>query len=255
MTFHNVIPIQQIIAYLDDYLSLPDIVDDSWNGLQYEGSNRVTKIAAAVDASAASIAAAAKSAANLLLVHHGLYWRQSNPSPVGWQKDRLSLLHQHNLSLYAAHLPLDRHPDVGNNAQILRLLRAKVTAEFYPHPDLNIGWIGKVKSTSLSAIITNLEDSLNASCRVLPFGKKQIATIAVCSGGGAYSGFFAALAAHVDLYISGDPVYVDPTAREAKINVIFAGHYATETLGVKALAAHLSKKFSLDQTFLDLPPI
>lgn len=247
--------LQQITAYLDDYLSLPDFVDDSWNGLQYEGSDRVTKIASAVDASAASIAAAAKTAANLLLVHHGLYWRQSNPSLVGWQKDRLSLLHQHSLSLYAAHLPLDRHPDVGNNAQILRLLRAKITAEFYPHSDINIGWIGKIKPSPLSAITAKLEDSLKTSCRVLPFGKKKISTIAVCSGGGAYSGFFAALAAHVDLYISGDPVYVDPTAREARINVIFAGHYATETLGVQALAAHLSKKFSLDQIFLNLPPI
>ncbi|HBE89812.1 MAG: Nif3-like dinuclear metal center hexameric protein [Candidatus Andersenbacteria bacterium RIFCSPHIGHO2_12_FULL_46_9] len=247
--------LQQIKTYLDEYLALAEFADDSWNGLQYAGSPQVSKIASAVDASAKSFAAAASHGANFLLVHHGHFWRQANPSLVDWQRDRLSLLSNHNLSLYAAHLPLDQHPVVSNNAQILNLLKAKPTRGFYPHANINIGWIGRIKPTPLSSIADQLSRSLATACRVLPFGKKLVTTIAVCSGGGSYAGFFSALAAGVDLYISGDPVYIDPTAQEAKMNVIFAGHYATETLGVQALAAHLSQQYSLEHIFIDLPPI
>lgn len=248
------IPLQQIQTYLDEYLAIADFVDDSWNGLQYAGSPQVNKIASAVDASASSFAAAARVGADFLLVHHGHFWRQANPSLVNWQKDRLTLLSQHNLSLYAAHLPLDQHAQVGNNAQILNLLKAKLTREFNPHANKNVGWIGQIKPTALSSITGQLNRRLTTTCRVLPFGKKLVTSIAVCSGGPSYPGFFAALAAGVDLYISGDPVYVDPIADEAKMNVIFAGHYATETLGVKTLADHLSRQYSLTHVFLDLPP-
>lgn len=248
------IDLQQIQTYLDEYLAISDFVDDSWNGLQYAGSLQVNKIASAVDASASSFAAAARVDADFLLVHHGLFWRQANPSLVNWQKDRLNLLNNHNLSLYAAHLPLDQHAHVGNNAQILNLLKAKPTREFNPHANKNIGWIGQMKPTALSSITGQLSRRLATACRVLPFGKKHVTTIAVSSGGGGYAGFFAALATKVDLYISGDPVYIDPIADEAKMNVIFAGHYATETFGVKALAEHLSQQFSLQHIFLDLPP-
>ena len=246
--------LQQIKTYLDDYLDLPSFTDDSWNGLQYEGSSQIQKIASAVDATSQAFAAAGEAGADMLLVHHGLFWHQSNPSLVGWQKDRLDLLRSQQISLYAAHLPLDQHPVVGNNAQILNLLKAQRTVGFYPHDNNNIGWIGQVKPTALSTITDQLNTGLATACRVLPFGKKQVTTIAVCSGSGGYAGFFAALADHVDLYISGDPVYVDPNAKEARLNVIFAGHYATETLGVITLSEQLSRQYSLPHTFLELPP-
>ena len=150
--------------------------------------------------------------------------------------------------------PLDRHREVGHNAQLLKLLGANVTEEFYLYHGKNIGWIGKCrKGLTLEEIEEKLNRELNTVCRLLPFGKKMIGTIAVCSGGGSYSGFYQALDAGVDLYITGDSVEIYHTAKDAGINVIFAGHHATETVGLKALSRILSKMFEIETVFIDLP--
>jgi len=244
--------LQQIVDYTNSYLQIDEFQDDSWNGLQFMGKASVKRIASAVDASIDSIAKATKQSADLLVVHHGTFWRPSNPSVIDWQKERLALLSKNDLSLYAVHLPLDKHQEVGNNAQLLNLLGASNLSDFYEAHGQSIGWQGKLpKSRSLSSIVKKIEQSLNTTCQVHSYGPKQIKTIAICSGGGSYQGFFAALNAKVDLYISGDPVYVEPTVKDAKANVIFAGHYATETIGVQALGDHLAKKFNLSHSFLD----
>jgi len=245
----------KLVEFLNTYLELDDAPSDiSWNGLQFEGRNEVQKIAFAVDASLDSFMAAARENADFLIVHHGHFWQGSNPSYSGWAKKRLDFLYQHQLSLYAAHAPLDRHKEVGNNAQLLKLLGAEITSEFMIREGKNIGWIGTLKNPKpLSEIRTILVEKLVTSVKTLDFSKESVSTIAVCSGGGGYHGFMEALNAQVDLYISGDAVEIYSTAKDAEMNVIFAGHNATETIGLKALQNVIEKKFKVETVFIDLP--
>lgn len=246
--------LKKMIGFLDTYLKIDEIEDSSWNGLQFEGGSQVEKTAFAVDASAESFEKAAEENADMLIVHHGQFWSSHNPSIIGWSKDRVDLLYKNNLSLYACHLPLDRHKEVGNNAELLKLLGAPIKKEFLFHKGKNVGWLGERKrAVSINEIEEKLNKSLDTKCIVLPFGKKNIKTIAVCSGGGSYGGFYEALSLKADLYITGDTAEVYYTAKDAGMNVIFAGHHATETVGLKALSKVIAKKFKIDTVFIDLP--
>jgi len=182
------------------------------------------------------------------------FWKNQNPSVRNWSKQRLEILYDNNISLYACHLPLDRHKVVGNNAQILKLIGAKTCDEFMYVASKNVGWIGKFNnSKDINRIEKILADKLSAECTVLPFGPKRIKTVAVCSGGAGYSGFYEALEAKVDLLITGDAVEVYYSAKDASINIIFAGHHNTETIGLRALSRVVSKKFHIETAFIDLP--
>ena len=246
--------LNKIVTFLDEYLKTGEVKDSSWNGLQFEGRSAVTKVAFAVDAGVEAFEMAAELKTDLLIVHHGHFWDFRNPSITGWAKERLKVLFDNDMSLYCSHNPLDRHKEVGHNAELLKLLGAKITDEFFPYHGKNIGWIGDCgKGITLKEIEGKLNRELNTVCRVLPFGRKKVRTIAVCSGGGSYSGFYNALDAGVDLYITGDAVEIYHTAKDAGINVIFAGHHATETLGLTALSRVLRKKFEIETVFIDLP--
>jgi len=246
--------LKKVVGFLDDYLKIDEIEDSSWNGLQFEGAYKVEKIAFAVDASVESYEKAAEENADMLIVHHGHFWSNHDPSIRGWTKERINSLYKNELSLYACHLPLDRHKEVGNNAQILKILGAKVKKEFLFHKGKNIGWIGeRNKAISLEDIEQKLVDTLDAECIILPFGKDKVKSIAVCSGGGSYGGFYQALAQNADLYITGDTAEVYYTAKDSRMNVIFAGHHTTETVGLKALSKVLEKKLKVDVLFIDLP--
>lgn len=246
--------LNKIVTFLDEYLKTDDVRDSAWNGLQFEGRGTVKKAAFAVDAGVESFKMASEEKADMLIVHHGYFWDFRNPSITGWAKERMKILFENDLSLYVSHNPLDRHKEVGHNAEILKLLGAKITGEFFHYHGKNIGWIGeRSKELALNEIEEKLNRELNTVCRVLPFGRKKVRTIAVCSGGGGYSGFYNALDAGVDLYITGDAVEIYHTAKDAGINVIFAGHHATETLGLKALSRTLQKKFGIETVFIDLP--
>ncbi len=246
--------LKKVVGFLDTYLKIDEIEDSSWNGLQFEGDSQVEKIAFAVDASAESFEKAAGENADMLIVHHGQFWSSHNPSIIGWSKERIDLLYKNNLSLYACHLPLDRHQEVGNNAELLKLLGAKIKKEFLFHKGKNIGWLGeRKKALSLKDIERKLVDSLNTECIILPFGKENIKSVAVCSGGGSYGGFYEALELNADLYITGDTAEIYYTAKDSGMNVIFAGHYATETVGLKALSKVLEKRLKVDVLFIDLP--
>lgn len=248
------VKLNKITEYLDDYLAIAEFTDDSWNGLQFEGKSGVKHIATAVDASVDAFAEAVRVGADLLIVHHGQFWKQANPSFVGWHKERLDILFKNSVSLYASHLPLDKHPEVGNNAQLLKLLGAKITGDFHFTNGDSIGWMGEIKETPLTEIVEILNKKLATKSRVLPFGGKTVKSIGVCSGGGGSRAVFEAINSKVDLYISGEPIYVDTLAKDAGMNVIFGGHYQTETVGVKALGKHLAEKYNLEHTFIDLPP-
>jgi len=246
--------LSKIVAFLNNYLNIDDIKDTCWNGLQFEGKSEVKRIVFAVDASVETFEKAIEENADLIIVHHGHFWTTQNPSIIGWGKERIQLLFRNQTSLYACHLPLDRHRIVGNNAQLLKLLGAKIKRGFLLHEGKNVGWIGETKrAIQLGKIGEKLDSDLNTNCIVLPFGKKKIKTIAVCSGGGGYGGFYEALNSGVDLYITGDAIEVYYSAKDSKINVIFAGHHATETIGLKALAEVVKRKFKIENIFIDLP--
>lgn len=244
--------LNELVKFLDQYLESDKF--DEWNGLQIEGKNEVKKIVFAVDASVDTFREAIKNGADLVVVHHGLFWKTANPSYVGFNKERIDLLRENGISLYASHLPLDRHRETGNNAGLLKLLDAKITEEFFKYGDSNIGWIGECrKPITIKQATEKLKIELGAKCTVLPFGKEKIKTVAVCSGGGGFGHFFEAFNKKVDLYLGGEAIDVYSLAKDAKFNVIFAGHHATETTGVKALSKIIKNKFKVETVFVDIP--
>jgi len=241
--------LNKIVDYLDEAVGMNEISDYSWNGLQVEGKNDVKKVICAVDSGCLTF----KEEADLIIVHHGLYWKSVNPSYRGINRKRIEMLNSNGTSLYAVHLPLDRHPEIGNNALLLKLVGAKRTDEFHLHEGRNVSWLGKMAPTKLSTIAAKIDSGLKTESKVLDFGKELVETVAVCSGGPGIDVFGEAIEAGVDLYIAGEPCDIYHLAKDAGMNVIFAGHHATETLGVRALAEKLKKEFSLDVKFVDIP--
>jgi len=246
--------LQNIVSYLNEYLEVGDVSDVSYNGLQFEGKPVVKKVLFAVDSGIETFEKAAKEKADMLVVHHGLFWGKANPCIKGYMKERIDILYKNQISLYACHLPLDRHKAVGNNALLLKMLGAKIKKGFLFHEGKNIGWIGQFSEPiSAKSIEEKLNKSMNLRCKALLFGKKEIKTIAVCSGGPGYDIFYGALDSGADAYLAGESRDIYTIAKDAKFNVFFAGHHATETLGVKALSEIVRKKFGVETGFVDLP--
>ncbi len=246
--------LNEITDYLNEYLEIDKFEDNSWNGLQVEGKQEVKKIITGVTAGSSLFTKAIKENADLILVHHGQFWTKDNPSITNWKKERLNLLLKNDISLYASHLPLDAHKEVGNNAQLLKLIGADITDEFCKHHGFTISWLGSFKQPkSLEEISSVINKELNITNNTLPFGSKNISTVAVCSGGGGYEAFFEALSLNVDLYITGDSVEVYNNAKDGKLNVIFAGHHATERAGIQAISKKLEEKFNVETKFIDIP--
>jgi len=243
----------EIAAYLDAYLGVADIPDSSPNGLQVEGRARVARVAYAVDASVATIAAAARGGADMLVVHHGLWWGR-HEQITGNLYRRVAALIRSGLSLYAAHLPLDCHPEVGNNAELARMLSLKTVARFGRYQGVELGVIGEAKPPlARDRFVAAVEAKLRARADVLAFGPARLRRLAIVSGDG---GKLAeeARAAGCDALLTGETSHTAyHQAREARINVIFAGHYATETVGLKALARHLRRRFGVASRFVNAP--
>jgi dinuclear metal center YbgI/SA1388 family protein len=194
-----------------------------------------------------------RSGAQMLIAHHGLFWGK----PVMLRhihRQRAAYLLEHGISLYSVHLPLDVHPEVGNNVQLARLLDLKTTGTFGEYNGVVLGVIGEPqKPLALDMIVTILEEKLAAKMTVLRHGPQEIRRVGIISGGAA-SMVEQAAEADVDLYLTGEPSHsAYHHIAERGINVVYGGHYATETLGVKALARHLSDKFNLETQFLDIP--
>ena len=245
--------VRDVAEYLNDYLHVRAVPDDprALNGLQVENSGRLERVAAAVDACQASIDAAGRRGAGLLLVHHGLFWHGLEPL-AGPHGRRVRALHGHDLALYSAHLPLDCHPDVGNNAVLARDLGLRDIVPFGEEAGLSIGVLGSL-TIPRRALVEMVARLLHAEPRLLACGPPGVKRVAIVTGAG--SKFIQdASAAGADTFITGEgPHHSYFDAEESGTNVLFAGHYATETVGVKALAAHLSDRFSVPWDFLDHP--
>lgn len=246
-------PLAKIIRHCDRILR-PDTFSD-WegavNGLQVENSGAVTKIAASVDASLATIKMAIAAQATLLLVHHGLFWRPTVPW-TGHCREMLDLLVRNDLAVYSSHLPLDAHPRLGNNAKLCAALGFKKLHPFFLEKGREIGWQARA-NISRNALTTKLAGVLGRPPVLLPGGLDRCERIGVVTGG-AGSELKRAAQDGVDTFITGEgPHWTFALAEELGLNVFYGGHYATETFGVKALAAELSKTFRLPWVFLDHP--
>jgi len=245
--------VDDVVTYLDGYLRLGDVPDDprAVNGLQVANSGRIDLIAAAVDACQATIDAAVGRHAGLLLVHHGLFWGGLEPL-TGRHGCRVRKLIQGDLAVYAAHLPLDCHPEVGNNQVLARGLGIRDLVPFGEYQGIGIGVMGSL-SLPRDGLVSALAALLRTAPRLLPTGPEQVRRVAVVTGAGA-SHILEASVAGADTLITGEgPHHSYFDAEEAGVNVILAGHYATETVGVQALAQHLSSHFQVPWEFLDHP--
>ena len=243
----------EIVRYTDKYLRVREIEEwpNALNGLQIENSGRVTKIGAAVDVSTRVLSEAAKKDVDLLLVHHGLFWPGLQPVTNALHR-QLRIAFENDVALYSAHLPLDIHPKVGNNAQLAVALDLRSTTPFLEEKGQLIGL--KTRASILrDELLRNLERSLGGKVKAFAFGPKRIKTIGIVTGG-AGSEIYRVAQEKIDMFITGEaPHWAAVAAEELGINLILGGHYATETFGVKALAAHLSKRFKLPWEFLDFP--
>lgn len=242
-----------LVRYCDRLLRTGQIgdYDGAVNGLQVENSGTVTRIAAAVDASLATVKLAVTAKADLLLVHHGLFWSESHPW-TGKKYELLRLLIENNLAVYSSHLPLDAHPKLGNNAQLAIALGLKKLKPFFASHGQPIGFQSH-QTIPRPELTRRLERALGSRITLIPGGPEICRRIGVVTGG-AGGDLKIAAQEGVDTFITGEgPHWTFALAEETGLNVFYGGHYATETFGVKALAAELSKKFRVPWQFLDHP--
>ena len=245
--------LHSIVQQLDRTLRTSEIADypGAWNGLQIENSGTVKKVAAAVDACEAVIAEAVARGVSLLLVHHGLFWSGVQPL-TGHVRRKVKAALDADLAIYSSHLPLDLHPTLGNNALLAKALGFKRCAPFLEMKGQPVG-VQTRAVLSLEELARRLERTLGSAPHVAPGGPAKTARIGIVTGG-AGGEVAQAAAAGVDTFITGEgPHHSYTLAEELGVNVFYAGHYATETFGVRALAAHVAQKFRVPWEFIDHP--
>lgn len=243
----------ELLAAFDTLLQPERFRDYGPNGLQVEGRAQVRHLVSGVTASRALIEAAIAAKADAIFVHHGLFWRGQDGRVTGWMKQRLALLLAHDINLFAYHLPLDAHPELGNNAQLAKQL-GLVGKSCFGEQDL--GWLGARADGSAFACGQALSDHvahiLNRPVALIDKAQTAIKKIAWCTGG-AQSYFEAAIAAGADAFITGE--LSEPqahVARECGVAYLACGHHATERYGAPAVAAHVAAQHGLSHTFIDI---
>ncbi len=241
----------ELETHLHTLLDVGRFRDYGPNGLQVEGKPEVRKIVSGVTASLAMIEAAVDAGADALLVHHGLFWRGQDGRVVGWMKARLAKLLAHEINLYAYHLPLDAHPELGNNAQLGKLFGWQADAHF---GEQDLGFVADAGATAdLPTLEAAVQQRLSRPPVVVAGDGRRLRRIGWCTGG-AQSYFEAAIAAGADAFITGE--ISEPQAhlaRETGVAFLACGHHATECFGAPALARHLADQFGLEHQFIELP--
>lgn len=243
----------ELVAALDQYLDLGAVVDESLNGLQVEGTASIERIGLAVDAAEATISEAITLGCQLLLVHHGLFW--GDPVRlIGPVATRLRACFRADLSVYAAHLPLDRHPEVGNNAVLAKTLGGQVEAPFGAYGGASLGVMARLDAPcDVGAIAGRLAALGCEEPLVWSFGPETINKVAVVSGAASFL-LAAAAEAGADCFVTGEPRHSQyHSARELGIHCVFGGHYVTETVGVRALGDWIADRYDIETVWIDHP--
>lgn len=248
--------LESIVSYMDAYLSVAGHPDyrPAFNGLQVEGPAEVGRIAAAVDASLGTINEAVERGADMLLVHHGLFWSGSAPL-TGRHFARVRALVEGGIAVYSCHLPLDAHPEIGNCALLARAIGVDPTDRFGSYDGAPIGWSGPLdRPGAVTRLVERLEGAVGGRpVHLIPGGPDHVERVAVVTGGGA-SFVQAAAELGLDALVTGEgPHHTHFDAMELGVHVLFGGHYATETFGVRALADHVAERFRLEAFFIDQP--
>jgi len=247
------VPLTSLVRHCDRLLRTRDIgdYDGAMNGLQVENRGRVSRIAAAVDGSLATMKLAAREGADLLIVHHGLFWSPAQPW-TGAKFEQMRFLLDHDLAVYSSHLPLDLHPRLGNNVRLCTELGLRKLRPFFFSHGQKIGFQSTTR-ISRTELARRLGRATGATPRIVPGGPAMCRRIGVVTGG-AGSELKQAAEEGVDTFITGEgPHWTCALAEELNVNVLYGGHYATETLGVKSLAAELSRTFRIPWSFVDHP--
>ena len=241
---------QDLTAWCDATLQTAQFKDYAPNGLQVEGTERIRKIAAAVTASRAAIDFAAQTGADALLVHHGMFWKSEPAAITGWKKQRIAALLAHGINLIAYHLPLDAHPEFGNNIQLAQRIGWIHEAAFGDQNLLNIGTLPESQG-SLKTLSAHIATETGRAPTAIGRQDKPLRRIAWCTGG-AQGYFQAAIDAGADVYVTGEISEAQyHLARETDTAFIAAGHHATERYGIQALAQAAARWFGIETCFFD----
>ncbi|MBF0309445.1 MAG: Nif3-like dinuclear metal center hexameric protein [Magnetococcales bacterium] len=245
--------LHELSGYLHGFLRCAEIADYAPNGVQVGGREEVFRLATGVSACMDLFRAAQDWQADLILVHHGLFWNKEPRVVTGHLRERLKFLLENDLTLMAYHLPLDCHPEVGNNAVLARLLELEPGKPFGRYQGTDLSRLGHWPTgLGIEAAAERLAAVCGGQPLVLPFGPPLIRTVALCSGA-APELIREAREAGADLFISGEATeYLFHYAREEGIHFMAAGHHRTERFGVQALGAHLAERFALEHRFIDI---
>ena len=245
--------LQEIVDYCDERLNLTAITDfkGAENGIQFQNNGTVTKVGAAVDAGLVPFQKAVEANVDLLIVHHGMFWQGAQPlTGAFYQKTKLAF--EAGMALYSAHIPLDVHPVWGNNKQLANAIGMDDAEPFFDWKGIQLGMCQKM-DLSLADLTSSIEHAVGGPVHVCAGGTDQAGKVGIITGG-AGSEVAAVAASGIDTFITGEgPHWSFPMAEELGINLIYAGHYATETFGVRVLAEHLEQKFGTNVCFLDHP--
>jgi len=242
--------LKTVINYLDELLKTNEISDESLNGLVLENNGMVSKVGLTVDFNTSVIEKGIEEKVDMMIFHHGPYWGSPVPITGSFYK-KIKLLISNNIAVYVSHLPLDLHPQFGNNSSAMKLLGFENTEEFGNYHGINIGRKFSLKEpTRFEDLLTLLESKIGKPILYWKFGEDFIKEGAFVSGDAVFS-LPEAIEKELDILIVGEPRhYSYSIAKDNNINLVFMGHYQSETLGVKSLGKHLSEKFGLDTTFL-----
>jgi dinuclear metal center YbgI/SA1388 family protein len=244
----------ELISFLDELLDSPGRPDYGPNGLQVPGADEVDLVVTGVSAHRELFEQAAAAGAQLVLCHHGIFWGESAGPVTEQLKARLKLLFDNDISLAAYHLPLDAHPEVGNNALICAGLGLEREAPFGETKGQPIGWIGAApEPMSFAALVERSAALFGAEPLAFDSGPAEIRRVGIVSGGGSAS-LAEAIAGRLDAFVTGEPTeHVMADAREGRIHFIAGGHYASETFGVKRLGELLAERFGVQHRFIEIP--
>lgn len=245
--------LKEIVKTLDEILALEAFTDSSHNGLQVENTGRISKVCCGVDATLPFFEEAQRAGADLVVCHHGISWGDSLKQITGQNYRLIEFLIRSDIALYACHLPLDAHAEMGNNARLARGLGLRYLKPFGAYHGQLIGFYGRLpKPVPWQTFVSRLERVTGNRVQSMPFGPEQIQRVGVISGGAAGEARQAAELG-LDAYVSGEPaLQAYHVAEQYGMHAFFAGHYATETFGVKAIGDFLAKRFGLKTAFLDL---